>query len=50
VLKRWNGSSLAQIFTLATIALESLKEISLKNEEKGSERALLLLVSVSGRK
>ena len=40
MLKGWNGGSLAQIFSLPRLSLESLKE-SLKNQRGGSERALL---------
>jgi hypothetical protein len=43
VLKGWNGSSLARISSLATLSLESLKEIS-QERKRGSERALERLV------
>ena len=44
-LKGWNGCSLAQIFALATISLESLKRIT-QESKGGSERALLGFESV----
>jgi hypothetical protein len=44
-LKRWNGSLLARIFTLATISLYSYKKIT-QEWKRGSERALLLLAGV----
>jgi hypothetical protein len=37
--REWNGSSLAWITPLATLSLESLKEIS-QEMKRGSERAL----------
>ena len=37
MLKSWNGCSLAQISSLASLSVESLKK-SLKNQRGGSER------------
>jgi hypothetical protein len=45
VLKGWNDSSLARISSLATLSLESLKEIS-QERKRGSERALERLVKL----
>jgi hypothetical protein len=47
--KGWNGSSLARIFSLATLSLESLKEIY-QERKRGSERALERLVRLFSSK
>jgi hypothetical protein len=49
VLKGWNGSSIARISSLATLSLESLKEIS-QERNRGSERVLERLVKLFSSK
>jgi hypothetical protein len=46
-LKGWNGCSLAQIFALATISLESLKRITQEwGRERERESSFLSVVAV----
>ena len=48
-LKGWNGCSLAQIFALATISLESLKRITQewkRERERERESSFLSVVAV----
>jgi hypothetical protein len=48
-LKGWNGRSLARISSLATLSLDSLKEIS-QEMKRGSERVLERLVRLFNSK